>query len=189
MLGWLAQNTLLLVSLASGFGALSVVFGLMAGIAGHIEAVEANAAASEANEKAAKAQLALARLKSPRTIGQDRRGAFADKLRFFAGRQYIASISSAADDGPAFWRSLHDALRDAGWSYIPPARNAISFGDPPANTGPLAIPGIDIRCDCDPKDEAVKAAQALRDALMDEGIVASVTEVPTRGVNPSTHFR
>src|SRR6185437_6899746 len=164
MLGWLAQNTLLLVSLASGFGALSVAFGLMAGIAGHIEAVKANVAASEANEKAAEAQLALARLKSPRTIAQDRRGAFADKLRFFAGRPYIASVSSAADDGPAFWRSLYDALQDAGWSYIPPAINAISFADPPVNTGPLATPGVYIRCD--PNDDAMKAAQALRGALM-----------------------
>jgi hypothetical protein len=121
MLGWLAQNTLLLVSLAAGFGALSVAFGLMAGIAGHIEAVEANAAASEANAKVAEAQLAVARLRSPRTIAQDRRGAFADKIRFFAGRPYIASVSSAADDGPTFWRSLYDALHYAGWSYIPPA--------------------------------------------------------------------
>jgi hypothetical protein len=107
----------------------------MAGIAGHIEAVEANAAASEANEKVAEAQLALARLRSPRTIAQDRRGAFADKLRFFTGRPYIASVSSAADDGPAFWRSLYDALQDAGWSYIPAATNAISIADPPATLG------------------------------------------------------
>jgi hypothetical protein len=62
----------------------------------------ANARAAEASQKATEAQLALERLKTPRTLGPNRQQAIANAVRPFAGQRYRAAISQGADDGVAF---------------------------------------------------------------------------------------
>ena len=63
MLGWVAERTVLFVSLAAFFGCLSLVCGLFAGVGGHIEAAIANQKAAEAQARTAEAQVKVETLR------------------------------------------------------------------------------------------------------------------------------
>jgi hypothetical protein len=126
MLEWITGHILAFVIASSVFGGLSVACGLIAGYAGHREAVAAAQVAAKAYERAAElekeaalAKLELQRLKTPRTLGPDRQQFVATAIRSFAGQRYRAAISQGADDGVAFWESVHAALENAGWVYVP----------------------------------------------------------------------
>jgi hypothetical protein len=127
---------------------------------------------AEANARAAEAQLALERLKTPRTLGPTRQEAIADAVRPFAGQRYRAAISQAADDGVAFWESLYTTLERATWKFIEAGRPSI--GNPPAGIPIAAIPGIEIRFDPAKEKELAPAALALGNALHADGTVVAV---------------
>ncbi len=133
---------------------------------------EANARGEEAKAEAAKAQLALEKLKTPRTLGPARQQAIVGAVKPFAGQRYEPLISQGADDGLAFWESLYVTLEKAGWKYVPVA--APSVGRPPAGIPIAAIPGVEIRIDPGKKDELVSAALALGNALHADGTVVAV---------------
>jgi hypothetical protein len=185
MLEWIAGHVMAFVVASAAFGALSVACGLIAGYAGHREAVDAakvaalaNQAAAGANERAAGlereaalAKLELQRLKTPRTLGPDRQQFVATAVKHFAGLKYRAAISQGADDGVAFWESLHAALEEAGWVYVP---SIPGVGDPPAGIPLAAIPGIEIRFDPSKESDLAPAALALGNALHNDGTVVAV---------------
>jgi hypothetical protein len=128
---------------------------------------------AEANARAAEAQLALERLKRPRTLGPARQQFIADAVGAYAGQRYRAAVSSAADDGIAFWESLYAALEQAGWVYIPMAPGQPSVGSPPAGIPIAAAPGIEIIFDPAKEAQEAPAALALGNAIhADETVVA-----------------
>jgi len=132
-------------------------------------------------ERAAKAELELAKIKAPRTLGPARQEFIANALRRFAGQRYRAAISQGADDGVAFWESLHATLQSAGWVYIPAP--GPSVGDPPAGIPIAAIPGVEIRFDPAKEQELAPAALALGNALHADGMVVAVNR--DRQSNPT----
>lgn len=185
---WLTEHIVAFVFLAAGFGALSVFFGLIAGYAGHREAVAANEAAAMAferaalaNQKAAEASLALAILKAPRTLGQERQRSIAAAVKPFAGLRYRVAISQAADDGLAFWELLYATLDGAGWTYQPAPPPSV--GNPPAGIPITAMPGVEIRFDPAKERDLEPAALALGNALSAEGIGVAVNRARTNNPN------
>jgi hypothetical protein len=179
MLEWITGHVLAFVVASSVFGGLSVACGLIAGYAGHREAVAAAQVAAKANERAAElekeaalAKLELQRLKTPRTLGPDRQQFVATAIRSFTGQRYRAAISQGADDGVAFWESVHAALEKAGWLYVP--SGPPSVGDPPAGIPIAAIPGIEIRFDPSEEKELAPSALALGNALHEDGTIVEV---------------
>jgi hypothetical protein len=127
---------------------------------------------AEANARAAEAQLALERLKAPRTLGPARQEFVANTVRSFAGQRYRAAISPGADDGVAFWGSLYTTLEGAGWIYVP--AGPPSVGNPPAGIPIAAIPGVEIRFDPAKEKELTPAVLALGGALHADGMVVAV---------------
>lgn len=129
---------------------------------------------AEANLVAAQARLALERLKTPRTLSSARQQFIANAVRQFAGQKYRAAISSAADDGIAFWESLYAALEDARWVYIPMPPGQPGVGVPAAGIPIAAAPGVEILFN--PANEAamVAPALALGNAMHDDGTVVAV---------------
>jgi hypothetical protein len=136
------------------------------------EAAAANERAAEASQKAADAQLALEKLKTPRTLRPARQQAIANAIRPFAGQRYRAAISQGVDDGVAFWGSLYATLEGAGWVYIP--AEPPSVGNPPAGIPIAAIPGVEIRFDPAKEKQLTPAALALGNALYADGMVVAV---------------
>ena len=135
---------------------------------------DANARAAEASQKAAEAELALEKLKTPRTLGLARQQAVAAAVRPFAGQRYETAISDAADDGLVFWQSLCATLESAGWMYLPPPPGQPSKGVPAAYIPIAAIPGVEILFDPAKESEVGPAALALGNALHADGMVVAV---------------
>jgi hypothetical protein len=66
--------------------------------------------------RATTAESALGKLKTPRTLTAERQREIANAIKLFASQRYRVAISSAADDGIAFWESLYAALESADWN-------------------------------------------------------------------------
>jgi hypothetical protein len=138
------------------------------------EAEVARASIAEANARAAEAQLALEKLKTPRTLVPARQRAVAAAIRPFAGQRYLVAISDAADDGLVFWQSLHATLESAGWVYVAPAPGQPAKGVPPAHIPIAAVPGVEILFDPAKEQELTPPALALGNALHADGMVVAV---------------
>lgn len=136
------------------------------------DAESSRATVAEANARAAEAQLALEKLKTPRTLGHDRQQFVIAAVKRFRGQRYRAAISQGADDGLAFWESLYVTLEKAGWIYLP--AGGPSIGSPPAGIPIAAIPGVEIRFDPAKESELAPAALALGNALHADGTVVAV---------------
>jgi hypothetical protein len=134
----------------------------------------ANARAAEASQKAAEAELALERLKTPRTLTVARQEFISKAVGPFAGQRYRTAISAAADDGIDFWASLHAALERAGWKYIPIPPGHLSVGIPAAGIPITAAPGVEILLDPSEVTELSPAALALGNALHADGMTVFV---------------
>jgi hypothetical protein len=132
------------------------------------EAETARAAIADANARALEAQLALEKLKTPRDLKPEQQERVTSAAQAFAGQRYQAAISQGADDGPSFWKTLHLALKNAGWEYIPPSGPWV--GDPPASIPIAAVPGVAIFVDRSKLQELEPAVLALGNALKAGGI-------------------
>jgi hypothetical protein len=133
-----------------------------------------NLKAKEQGDRAAQAELALEKLKTPRTLGPDRQKFVVAAIASFSGQRYRTLISQGADDGLAFWESLYVTLKKAGWIYVPLPANAFGMGNPPAGIPIAAMPGVEIRFDPTKESELTPAGLALGNALHADGTVVSV---------------
>jgi hypothetical protein len=97
---WLSENVLVLVFLASLFGALSVVAGLLAGYVGHLEAVGAQIAAAKVNERAAVANERAAGLEKE---AAELRTAAAWRIRLSGPRMLGGLVRSGGIANVAQW--------------------------------------------------------------------------------------
>jgi hypothetical protein len=123
--------------------------------------------------RAAGAELELAKIKLPRTLGPARQQAIAVATRPFADQRYRVAISGAADDGIDFWGSLYATLESAGWVYVPPT-GPPTVGNPPAGIPIAAAPGVEIVFDPASEAELTAPALALGNALHADGTAVAV---------------
>jgi hypothetical protein len=126
---------------------------------------------AQLTDRATRAELELMKVKSPRTLGPERQEFVAAAVAPFKGQRYKVAISQGADDAIGFWYSLHAALGQAGWIYVPAPPPSI--GDPPAGVTLMAIPGVEIRIDPGRKDALEAAVLALANALHADGMVVA----------------
>jgi hypothetical protein len=171
MVGWLMVAGIVAVFI--GISTLAVVKLTRQELANSKEEFEAykldaGTKIADANARALEAQLALEKLKSPRTLGPDRQQVVADAAAPFAGQRYRAAISQGADDG---WESLYATLRRSGWVYLPAS---MGMGNPTAGIPIAAIPGIEIRLDPAKREKLEAAALALGNALHASKMVVAV---------------
>jgi hypothetical protein len=82
------------------------------------EADSAKAAIAGANARAAEAQLALEKLKTPRSLSRFQTIVLADKLRPFAKTRFDLSVIIGDPEAIGFLGFIADVLEAAGWEWI-----------------------------------------------------------------------
>ena len=128
----------------------------------------AEARAAEANLAASRAQLALAKLKEPRTVVPEDQARMIADLTAFTGQKYSASVFQDPE-ALALLRILDAMLKSAGWVKVKfPNRSILIDVDginaPPSfHSGVIATIGRD-------DDASAAALRALSDALSRGGI-------------------
>lgn len=130
--------------LAASLGVLSLLFALISAFVGYevaerlqraldekiaatnehaaqlgLETAKANERAEEAKAEAAKAYLALEQFKAPRSIGPKGRQLIVAKVNKFAGQKYLVTTYWQMPEALNFSNQLHEALYEAGWTYVP----------------------------------------------------------------------
>ena len=139
-------------------------------------AAQANERASEADERAAQANLALAKLKAPRTLNVEQQALISDALKPFGKQQFDVAIS-VMDEPKTLLPMIESALRHAGWQEIDWKGNGniaeITYtreGSP--MVGIVPISGVVVQMHPEKVKELFSVAQALAAILNKEGIDA-----------------
>jgi hypothetical protein len=139
-------------------------------------AAQANERASKADERAAQDNLALAKLKTPRTLNVEQQALISDALKPFGKQQFDVAIS-VMDEPKTLLPMIENALKHAGWQQIDWKGNAniaeIDYsreGSPTVGIVPLS--GVVVQMHPEKIKELFSAAQALAAILNKEGIDA-----------------
>jgi len=155
---------------------------------------------SAANERAANAELELAKLKTPRSIGEELRNRIVEQMKQFAPQEYMGRVSAGSDDAWDLWREISLALELAGWKRMPPIGpvGQPPYG-PPATIASAAMPGLLIWYPAmnptawngiRPRAEAL--AKAIRDGgngiLAAAGPMADASSTITIEIGPNPHL-
>jgi hypothetical protein len=175
--GWLTENVLTLVVLASFFAALAGYAGHREALIARGEAAKANEAAEQARERAAvankaaaEATLALEKFKAGRSLSTQQRAAVVSKIRSFAGQEYILSASSD-QESLRFVRVLDSVLAEAGWIKRPnPSQVKTADGEVGISAAPESGVRVQIAATSQNDLQLVMRARALADALAAVGI-------------------
>jgi hypothetical protein len=128
---------------------------------------------AEARERANDAELELARLKTPRTLGPDAQRRVAAQLRQFAGQEFAGQVAPGSEDARGLWETLDAALAAAEWIRVAPYGFAI--GNPPAGIPLAPNSGVTVFVAASRANELAPIAHALAGALTAEGIIAGVS--------------
>jgi hypothetical protein len=128
---------------------------------------------AEARERANDAELELARLKTPRTLGPDAQRRVAAQLRQFAGQEFAGQVAPGSEDARGLWEALDAALAAAEWIRVAPYGFAI--GNPPAGIPLAPNSGVTVFVAASRANELAPIAHALAGALTAEGIIAGVS--------------
>jgi hypothetical protein len=142
------------------------------------EAETARASIAVANERAAEAQLALEKLKTPRSLSRFQTIVLADKLRPFAKTRFDLSVIIGDPEAIGFLGFIADVLEAAGWEWVEynhpsgPFMNVYNIPGKP-NVGQQGWQGVSIQVFDDGPAELSSAVDALLAALKSEGIAAS----------------
>lgn len=131
-------------------------------------------AAAEAQKEAAKAELALARLKEPRTLSDTQRAALVSRLKPFAGTQIRVLFDDEDMEAAGLAIQLSLALRKAGWIVedYPTGNSGYSYQmtkRPGINVGEFAQ--LKLPSGAPIHYAYAKAAAALSKALLELGLL------------------
>ncbi|WP_316166120.1 MULTISPECIES: hypothetical protein [unclassified Bradyrhizobium] len=142
------------------------------------EAETARSSIAAANERAAEAQLALEKLKAPRSLSRFQTMVLADKLRPFARTRFDLSVIIGDPEAIGFLGVIAGVLQAAGWEWVEynhpsgPFMNVYNVEGKP-NIGQQGWQAISIQVFDDHAAELSPAADTLLAALKGEGVVAS----------------
>ena len=126
---------------------------------------------AEANARAFEAQAALEKFKAPRRLSPEQRARIGEKLKQYAGRQFVGSIAPGVEDARNLWRQIAGALREANWTP-PPSVVGEAF---PAGLSAMSRTGVHVLywVGAFVSSPSIQVhAEALASALNDEGIDA-----------------
>jgi hypothetical protein len=124
---------------------------------------------AEANARASEAQLALERLKAPRSISGEQQAQLTALLKPFAGQEYSGMVAGSVPDARALWVMIDKVLTAANWVRMPPWGAAV--GEPPAGIPIAPSDGVTIFVPAADVAELAPAAKTLASALAAFGIV------------------
>jgi hypothetical protein len=133
---------------------------------------------ADANARAAEAQLALEKLKAPRSLSRDQMEAIANKLRPFAKTRFDLSVIIGDPEAIGFLGFIADSLEAAGWTWIEynhpsgPFMNVYNVAGKP-NIGQQGWIGVSIQVFDDHAAQLSPAADELLAALKAVGVAAS----------------
>jgi hypothetical protein len=149
----------------------------------------ANARASEANQKAQEAALALAELTAPRMLTTEQRGRIVDKLKQFSGTEYDITVSGVDPEILSFVFTIELILSAAGWAELNWQGDGETLirqeGQSLIRIG-ASVTNVVIGAHVDQPPKFLEFAQALSDALVNEGITAT-SALHIRHVQSSTN--
>jgi F0F1-type ATP synthase epsilon subunit len=134
---------------------------------------------AEANARALEAQLALEKLKQPRSLSEKQISVIVEKLMRFAGTNFDAAVIPGDPEAIIFLSHITAALEKAGWKWIewaaPDGQLSMTYsflGKP--SIGQLGFFGVTLQIN-PTYDRALSApADALGLALIAEGIEATL---------------
>jgi hypothetical protein len=138
---------------------------------------ELSTQAEQLRKDTAEAQLALEKLKSPRSLSAEQQASISGLLESFAGQQYSGMVAGSVPDARSLWITLDRVLRAANWVRRPPW--GLAVGDPPAGVPVTPGDGITIFIPASEAAELAPAALAVVSALAKTGIAAIA--VPDNG--------
>lgn len=141
----------------------------------HARASEAYERAQEAEARTAEAQLALAKLKTPRTLSEDQMQQIATKISAYADTPYDLWVSTDAEAVSLLGR-IDFALQSAKWQFN--QAGTVQFSN---RAGLISSSGVSIHIDKVDNPKLVPAAQALGAALNDAGIPIATIYVDEPG--------
>jgi hypothetical protein len=111
---------------------------------------------------------------APRVLTAEQRARITEKVKQFAGQEFVGSVAPGAGDALPLWRQIAGALRDANWTLAPPPAMSVDNIVPVglAATTSTAV-GILISPHGFMSSPALLThAEALAGALNEEGIAA-----------------
>jgi hypothetical protein len=142
--------------------------------------------AAEANERAAEAQLALEKLRMPRSLTVEQQESITEAMKPFAGQKFEGEVASGVPDAIWLWYSIAKALTDAGWIRVTPP--GVTVGDPPANISIYAPTGIGVGIPTSSRpssmERGLKLVMALGAAKIRAGIAFDEQNVIPHYRNP-----
>jgi hypothetical protein len=144
-------------------------------------AAEANRIAAEATRQAADAQLALEKLRAPRSLTEQQQRSIPSTLNKFSGQTYWAMLPTSSLDAEPLWATLSSVLDNSGWVRIDPP--GLKIGTPPHGVG-ISQPGIHIAIAPSQKDTLSAPAIALLSALKGADLLADASLDPEAEKTP-----
>jgi hypothetical protein len=137
---------------------------------------------SESNARTKEAELALAKLKAPRTLSLEAQARIVEKVKPFSGQEYAFSITPGPD-ALSFLELLEVALKEAGWVRGPPL-GTITVDDGRVAVSLFKAPGVRIQV-APATSLHDAAARVLAGALVEEEIAAEAATSPDVAARPT----
>jgi hypothetical protein len=136
----------------------------------------AEARASEADQKAAEAQLELARFRAPRLPTPEQLASLTEKLQPFAGTDFDTGLAANDGEQADFLWLLEPAIVAAGWNHRAWAWPGIVIaqGNRPPSGSVAVSGGVSIQVHPTQRERLLPIAHALKSALIEIGIAATV---------------
>lgn len=136
------------------------------------ESIRLRREVSEANGRTAEAQLALEKLKAPRTLSLEGRAVVAEELRSLAGLPFVTAATHDPE-ALALMTQIEDVLSEAGMMHQPWRGKEFLASRPnkPA-TGVTTVIGVFVQADAARASQFEAAVNAIATALKENGIEA-----------------
>lgn len=139
-----------------------------AGEAANADEARANEAAAKANERAAEAELALAKIRIPRTISPHFAATMIAKLKPFAGTPY-ALYQFDDPEAASLLNQIERTLDAAGWNGRPATGDMLKSRPNKPGIAMTRMTGLFVQIDSDHQSILMPAASALAGTLRNAG--------------------
>jgi hypothetical protein len=141
-----------------------------AGEAAKADTARANEAAGKANQRAAEAELALAKIETPRTISQHYAATMIAKLQQFAGTPYALYLYDDSE-AASLLNQIERILEAAGWNGRLVPGNMVKSRPNKPNIALTRLTGLFVQIDGGHQSTLLPAGSALAGTLRNAGLI------------------